>query len=548
MSVYQALYRKWRPMIFEDVVGQEHISETLRNGVMNGKIAHAYLFCGTRGTGKTTCAKILSRAVNCENPQNGNPCNKCPSCLGILDGSNMDVFEMDAASNRGVGDIRQIRDEVDYAPASSKYKVYIIDEAHMITNEGFNALLKTLEEPPEYVIFILATTEPHKILPTILSRCQRFDFRRIGLDAIALRLEKICAAENIDITPDACELIASLADGSMRDGLSILEQCAASVKEKITTGAVSETVGIASDRVLFEVADAVSVRDTVEALKVSADFLNKGKEGTVFLSDLTEHFRSLLFCKAAENPSELIEKSADRIEKYKVQAEKFSTETLIYFITTLCEYMTKAKWIQNPKISVEMALIALCAPSFSDEREALEARIAALEAKIASGNITISAVGKKPSAAASKKAAPARVNANNESGLKDCDSQGGKENYKEASVGEEWSQWSEALTTIKNESKKLYMFLIKAKAYRFSDTVELVLSNREAYERISTPEGKAYLRDLFEKLSGEALNVKISEEGRRMAIPENDNNTSASIMDLAKKKDILGDVMTIIDE
>ena len=530
-ETYQALYRKWRPMIFEDVVGQEHISETLRNSVLSGRIAHAYLFCGTRGTGKTTCAKILSRAVNCENPQNGNPCNACPSCLGIMDGSILDVYEMDAASNRGVGDIRQIRDEVDYAPSSCKFKVYIIDEAHMITNEGFNALLKTLEEPPEYVIFILATTEPNKILPTILSRCQRFDFRRIGVDDISKRINKICAAENIDITPDASELVAELADGSMRDGLSILEQCTASVSGEIKKADVAEAVGIVDDGILFELTDHIASEDTLSCLRLADEFLNKGKEVASFFDDIIDHFRNLMFCKATDNPAEIIERSNEKIEKYKAQAEKFPVERLLYSITTLCEYLAQAKWIANPRISVEMALLKLAKPQLGDGNEALSARVSALESKIESGNITVSSVSKVKSAPkeAQKTAAKPKVDASSSP----------------APDGSKWDKWEEALGIIKNESKKLYMFLFRAQAYITGDTIEIILSNREAYERIATPQGKAYLSELFEKVGGETYKIIVSENGNRLNRQTEAN--SVSIADLAQKKDLLGDIMTVTE-
>ena len=265
-ETYQALYRKWRPMVFEDVVGQTHVDETLKNSVETGRIAHAYLFCGTRGTGKTSTAKIFSRAVNCLNSQNGNPCNECSVCRGILDGSILDVYEMDAASNSGIDNIRKIRDEVIYAPADCKYKVYIVDEAHMLTTESFNALLKTLEEPPPNVIFILATTEPNKIPPTILSRCQRFDFRRIGIDDILRRINKITAAEKIEITPDAAELVAELADGSMRDALSILDQCAAYTREKLSYADIVEIVGIADRRKLFGIVEKILDNNCAEAI------------------------------------------------------------------------------------------------------------------------------------------------------------------------------------------------------------------------------------------------------------------------------------------
>ena len=535
-EMYQALYRKWRPMIFEDVVSQEHISETLRNSVMSGRIAHAYLFCGTRGTGKTTCAKILSRAVNCENPQNGNPCNECPTCRGIMDGSIMDVYEMDAASNRGVGDIRQIREEVDYAPANCKYKVYIIDEAHMITNEGFNALLKTLEEPPEYVIFVLATTEPNKILPTILSRCQRFDFRRIGVDDISKRINKICEAENISITPDASELISELADGSMRDGLSILEQCTASFNGEIKKDTVSEIVGIVNDEVLFDLADFIAKEDTLSCLKTADAFLNKGKEVSSFFDDLIAHFRNLMFCKATNNPSEIIERSGEKIEKYKAQAEKFSVERLLYSITTLCEYLAQAKWIANPKISVEMALLKLAKPQYGEGADALSARLSLLESKIENGSFTAPPSAKKEESAEKK---PEKKAEEKPSPLPK------KEAPKADGEGKEWDKWEDALSIVKNESKKLYMFLFRAKAYVLGDEIELILSNREAYERISTPEGKEYLKTLFKKVSGEDYKIIVSENGNRLKRAT--EPSGASIADLAKKKDLLGEVMTVTE-
>ncbi len=532
-EMYQALYRKWRPMVFEDVVGQAHISETLRNSIKTGRIAHAYLFCGTRGTGKTTCAKIFSRAVNCENPQDGNPCNKCPSCLGIIDGSILDVFEMDAASNRGVGDIKQIRDEVDYAPSSCKYKVYIIDEAHMITNEGFNALLKTLEEPPEYVIFILATTEPNKIIPTILSRCQRFDFRRIGVDDISGRINKICSAENISLTPDASELIAELADGSMRDGLSILEQCTASKSGEIKRSDVSEIVGIVDDEILFQLADFIAEGDTLSCLKGADSFLNRGKEVASFFDDIIQHFRNLMFCKATSSPEEIIDRSGEKIEKYKAQAEKYTVERLLYSITTLSEYLAQAKWITNPRISVEMALLKLANPKYGNSEDALLARVTAIEEKIQSGNISVKA--------SLKKDAPAKVPSKKEEKTtkKASDSASADESR-------EWSKWSEALNIVKNESKRLYMFLFRAKAFETGDAIEIVLSNQEAFERISTPQGKEYLKDLFEKVSGTSYRIIVSKEGNRLSAPVAPQG--ASIADLVKKKDLLGDTMTVTGE
>ncbi|MDO4743550.1 MAG: DNA polymerase III subunit gamma/tau [bacterium] len=357
---YQALYRKWRPLVFEDVAGQDHVSETLRNSITNGRIAHAYLFCGTRGTGKTSTAKIFSRAVNCEHTNDGNPCNNCDTCRGIMDGSILDVYEMDAASNSGIDNIREIREEVIYTPTNSRFKVYIIDEAHMLTTEAFNALLKTLEEPPEHIIFILATTEPHKIPATILSRCQRFDFRRIGIEDIERRLSKIVKAEGISITPDALELVAELADGSMRDGLSILDQCAAFAKEELRYDDIVDIVGIADKRILFPIVDAIAEYDASAALFAADSFLKKGKETADFLEEMIFHFRALMLCKSMENPAEILEKSDEVISKYKAQADKFNLDRLIYIIQILGDYLLQAKKLSTPKVDVEILQNLLC--------------------------------------------------------------------------------------------------------------------------------------------------------------------------------------------
>ncbi len=354
---YRALYRKWRPLTFDDVIGQEHVSETLKHSVEGGRIAHSYLFCGTRGTGKTSTAKILSRAVNCLNPQGGNPCNECENCRGILDGSIFDVYEIDAASNNGVDNIRELRDEVVYSPSSScRYKVYIIDEAHMLSVAAFNALLKTLEEPPAHVIFILATTEQSKLPVTILSRCQRFDFRRIGASAIARHIEKISEAEGIGITPDAAELIAELANGSVRDGLSILDRCAAERTDTLKRADVAETVGIVDKSVLFEIADAVADGDTGKALTLADGFLSQGKEAQSFLEDFTLHYRNLLITRAA-NADGLVDATDETRERYKEQSEKYTLPRIMHCISVLGEQINAAKRLFNASIAVESAIV-----------------------------------------------------------------------------------------------------------------------------------------------------------------------------------------------
>ena len=529
MSEYMALYRKWRPLTFDDMVGQEQISETLKNSIKTGRIAHAYLFCGTRGTGKTTSAKIFAKAVNCLNPKDGNPCNECDICKGITNGSILDVYEMDAASNSGVSNIREIRDEVIYSPSDCKYKVYIIDEAHMLSTEAFNALLKTLEEPPQHVIFILATTEPESIIPTILSRCQRFDFRRISPDIIASRINKIAEKEGISITPDAAELISSLADGSMRDGLSILEQCAATRPDGLKTSDVLEITGAVDNEALFETADAVAVNRAEKAIYSINNILNMGKEVISLFEELISHYRALMLCKAGGDTAALLEKTPDATKKYQEQAEKYSVERIMFSISVLGENLSLAKKLPTPRIALEMAVIQLCSPEYSTDVKGLAARIDALEKKLSKG-ISISEVPTRTEIETKPEeeavvSAPLPTKPHTEEGAG-------------------WTKWTEAIKKVKEESKTLYTFLFNAEALYFGDEIELVLSNDLAYNRINTSEGKEYLSKLFSSVQGESLKVAVSKKGNL----KNRDSSSPSIFDIAAKKDILGDKMTIINE
>ena len=547
MSVYRALYRKWRPMTFDDVVGQKHISDTLRSSVASGRIAHAYLFCGTRGTGKTSTAKIFSRAVNCENPVNGEPCNECPTCKGILGGSILDVYEMDAASNRGVENIREIRDEVVYTPVGCKYKVYIIDEVHMLTAEAFNALLKTLEEPPPHVLFVLATTEPHKIPQTVLSRCQRFDFRRIGVDEISGRISKIASSEGIDITPDAAELIAELGDGSMRDAISLLDRCTGFGEDKLTTDRVSDIIGIVGTNRLFEIADAVAENNARGALLVSGEVLRIGGEAQNLLENLIEHFRCLLICKAADDTKDLLEKTEQSAQRYSEQAKGFSVERLLFSIKILGEYLSLSKWMSNPKIAVEMAMVKLCMPSYSSDNDALLARIEQLETTVANlGSGTA-----LPSLSNDKKTVPTDELPPWDIEEDVPDKQQNVEPSQPVSqaspdVGSKWEFWPEALSEIKKESKSLFAFLYIADTVLKGDAIEIEVGSRLAYDKIATPAGIEYLSKLFSRISGQNLSVKIFIKGERPSEDEPDSN-APSIMDLAAKREMLGDKIEIVE-
>ncbi len=546
MSAYRALYRKWRPMRFDDVIGQNQVSDTLRGSVRSGRIAHAYLFCGTRGTGKTSTAKIFSRAVNCENPIDGEPCNECPTCRGILDGSILDVYEMDAASNGGVENIREIRDEVIYTPAGCKYKVYIVDEVHMLTDQAFNALLKTLEEPPSHVIFVLATTEPHKIPQTVLSRCQRFDFRRIGIDDIAKRIEHITKAEGIEITPDAAELVAELGDGSMRDAISVLDRCAGFGAEKLTTDKISEIVGIIALKKLFEIGDAVASDDTKNALKLSGEILGAGGEPQTLLEDLVEHFRNLLICKATDDPMQLLEKTSLATDKYINQAEKFSTERLMYCVKVAGEYLSQSKWMSNPKVAVEMAMVKLCDLSYSTDTDALLARIEKLETAIA--NLSAGAV---VTTMQPKKEPEKEIKSDEE--LPPWDMEEAEAETKaeekpqttEAVAKGNWEYWNDALSEIKKESETLFAFLYIAEAKISGATIEIEVGSKMTYDRIATPGGIEYMSKLFTRVGGRPLGVKVYIKGEKPEAEKADGGPS--IMDLAAKKEIFGDKMDIIN-
>ena len=382
---YQALYRKWRPLSFNDVVGQGHIVTTLKNEILSGKAAHAYLFCGTRGTGKTSCAKIFARAINCLNPKDGNPCNECEICRGALDGSVLDIEEIDAASNNGGDNIREIREEVSYSAAQAKYKIYIIDEVHMLSGGAFNALLKTLEEPPAHVVFILATTEAHKLPATITSRCQRFDFKRISVRDIVVRMREIVTAENIDIDIEALELIAQLADGAMRDALSILDQCVGASSGKITLDVARSVLSITSDENISNTVDAIYKKDTVKIISILADIAASGKDMNNYMEMLVKRFRDILVCKVSKTIDGLFECSDETLENIKKASAYFDSAQLSYIIETLCSACADAKWQKNARTLYELALMRLCDERLNMSTAALLARIEKLESMISEG-------------------------------------------------------------------------------------------------------------------------------------------------------------------
>nr|MBQ8252025.1 DNA polymerase III subunit gamma/tau [Lachnospiraceae bacterium] len=384
---YQALYRKFRPDTFEDVKGQEHIVTTLQNQIKSERIGHAYLFCGTRGTGKTTIAKILAKAVNCENPVDGNPCGECKMCRAIAAGASMNVIEIDAASNNGVDNIREIVDEVSFSPAEGKFKVYIIDEVHMLSIGAFNALLKTLEEPPSYVIFILATTESHKIPITILSRCQRYDFKRISIETIADRLRDLMVQENVDVEEKAVRYVAKAADGSMRDALSLLDQCIAfHYGEKLTYDMVLDVLGAVDSAVFGRMLRVIVDKDVLGAIKLLEEVIYQGRELTQFVTDFTWYLRNLLLLKSSDGIEDIIDASSDSLALMKEEAELADSNTIMRYIRIFSELSGQLKYATAKRIMVEMAIIKLCRPAMEIKNDALLERIRDLEEKLESGN------------------------------------------------------------------------------------------------------------------------------------------------------------------
>ncbi len=391
---YMALYRKFRPDSFADVKGQEHIVTTLQNQIKANRIGHAYLFTGTRGTGKTTVAKILAKTVNCEHPTEEGPCGECRSCRAIASGASMNVIEIDAASNNGVDNIREIVEEVSYSPAEGKYKVYIIDEVHMLSIGAFNALLKTLEEPPSYVIFILATTEVHKLPITILSRCQRYDFKRIPIDTITGRMQELIDAEGVQVEEKALRYIAKTADGSMRDALSLLDQCIAfHLGKELTYDKVLDVLGAVDTEVFSRLLRCVLERNVTGCITLLEEIVMQGRELTQFVTDFAWYLRNLMLVQSSDNLEDVIDMSSDNLARLKEEAEMIETDRIVRYIRIFSELSNQIRYATQKRILVEIALIKLCKPDMETTQDALVDRIRQVEDRIEKGVVVQAASG-----------------------------------------------------------------------------------------------------------------------------------------------------------
>jgi len=491
--MYQALYRKYRPKSFDDVVGQAHITRTLQNEVKTGKTAHAYLFTGSRGTGKTTCSKILAKAVNCPNAKDGNPCGECDICRGIDDGSIMDVLEIDAASNNGVDNIRQLREDAFFAPGQAKFRVYIIDETHMLSTGAFNALLKIMEEPPSHVLFILATTEVHKVPATILSRCQRFDFRRIGSEDIAGYLEKIAQNEGFSLDHSAALLIGKLADGGMRDAISLLDLCVSHGSE-VTVEVVAQAAGLAGSAHLLALSRAFAEKDTARALELIGEYHEKSMDMERLCSDMVAFYRDLMLLKTVRDPEKLIVALPEEVAEMKPLAQSLSLSQILYCLSVLQETQNRMGRTSNRRTELEMSAVRVCNPAMDSSAEAVLTRLEELEAAVRKGIVPVSTSQPEeeaPSKPVKKAAKPAKDPAEKEPAAEG----------KTAAAGDSagavlFSQWQEVLGRLLKTNPPLFAALKNSDAYEKGDLMLIDAKNEIFFKLIRENDfAKDSLRD-----------------------------------------------------
>ncbi len=491
--MYQALYRKYRPKSFDDVVGQAHITRTLQNEVKTGKTAHAYLFTGSRGTGKTTCSKILAKAVNCPNAKDGNPCGECDICRGIDDGSIMDVLEIDAASNNGVDNIRQLREDAFFAPGQAKFRVYIIDETHMLSTGAFNALLKIMEEPPSHVLFILATTEVHKVPATILSRCQRFDFRRIGSEDIAGYLEKIAQNEGFSLDHSAALLIGKLADGGMRDAISLLDLCVSHGSE-VTVEVVAQAAGLAGSAHLLALSRAFAEKDTARALELIGEYHEKSMDMERLCSDMVAFYRDLMLLKTVRDPEKLIVALPEEVAEMKPLAQSLSLSQILYCLSVLQETQNRMGRTSNRRTELEMSAVRVCNPAMDSSAEAVLTRLEELEAAVRKGIVPVSTLQPEeeaPSKPVKKAAKPAKDPAEKEPAAEG----------KTAAAGDSagavlFSQWQEVLGRLLKTNPPLFAALKNSDAYEKGDLMLIDAKNEIFFKLIRENDfAKDSLRD-----------------------------------------------------
>ena len=539
--MHKALYRVYRPRTFEDVVGQEHIVKTLKNQIKNNNIGHAYLFSGTRGTGKTSTAKIFARAVNCLHPINEGPCNECEICRDTLNDNIMDVVEIDAASNNSVDDIRELRESVKYTPSKAKYKVYIIDEVHMLSQGAFNALLKTLEEPPSYVIFILATTEPHKIPATILSRCQRFDFKRVSSKDIAARMAYICEKEDIEVEDKALNLIARNSQGALRDALSILDQCMSFGNDKILYNDVIELLGTVNIDELFELSQAIIDENTKKSLQILNEFVIWGKDIRNLINDLIDHFRNIMVCKVSKDLDEIISLPEENINQLKEQAKTIDINSLIRILNILSETQDNMKSSSNTRILAEVTIMKIAQPMFDESKEALLKRIENLEKKRESGNIKVVSANDMPRGNVEEQEATKEIEPETEN------EEVTYENVKSEDVRLIESSWKKIIQKIKDDRRpNIYALLKEVESFNVNNNILYIIFNDNfsfARSRLSSKDTIEYVEKKIREVLNRSFNLQIllkSEvQNVNMQIEENKSDKGEEILKSLVNENIL---------
>ena len=517
---YTALYREWRPKNFEDVVGQEHITTTLKNQIQNDRIAHAYLFCGTRGTGKTSTAKVMAKALNCLNPIDGEPCNECEMCKKINQGLAIDVTELDAASNNGVDKIRDIIDDAKYPPQEARFKVYIMDEVHMLSMGAVNAFLKTLEEPPANVIFILATTDPQKLPITILSRCQRFDFKRISKAEISSRLRKIVDAQGVLADEKSLELISRVSDGAMRDALSILDQSIAMGDGSINYDSVVSMLGLVTNEYLFKITSSIIERNIQNAMNIIEEVVYAGKDINLFIKDLTGHFRNLLMAKVTNNPEEVLDMSMENINLIKEQGSRIRVEEIMRDIRILQEAESNAKISKQARLYLELATIKMCKIEYDTSNEVILSRINKLEEAIKSGRIQVAQAKQENSTASvtklQNKVAEKKVSKKDEQITVTSTIE--ENTNSTISIGDIQKSWHDILEAIKSRrAMVIYASLMTGKPVACNNGI-VVVEYEEAYAfnkiRLEKPDNIKVINDVFSEVMRESLKVRFTVESK----------------------------------
>ncbi|NFH81234.1 DNA polymerase III subunit gamma/tau [Clostridium botulinum] len=544
---YTALYREWRPKTFNDVVGQEHITTTLKNEILNDRIAHAYLFCGTRGTGKTSTAKVMAKALNCFNLQDGEPCNECEMCKKINEGLSMDVTELDAASNNGIDRIRDIIDDTKYPPQEGKYKIYILDEVHMLSGGAVNAFLKTLEEPPSNVIFILATTDPQKLPITILSRCQRFDFKRINQKEIADRLRKITEAQNINVDDKSLDLIARVADGAMRDSLSILDQAIAMGDNNIKYDDLISILGLVTNEYLFDITNSIVDRNIEKAMVIIDKLVFSGKDIHLFIKDLIGHFRNLLMVKVSNTPEEILDMSLENIELIKEQGTKIRIEEIMRGIRILQEGEANSKVSKQSRLYLELSIIKMCKIEYDTSSEVMLARINKLEENIKSGKIQLVSNNQiHENIASNDKSSSNKVKAQEKQIKKEPSVVKDEANVNVNSsltIDNIKRAWSEILEAFKaKRAMVVYASIVTARPYKFENGVATMLyeaSYAFNKERLEKLEYKKLVNEVFSEVLKDKIMVRYEVE---------DNKSDESSKEELLKQRLDGIPFEILDE